>query len=488
MNHASGSYKSMLRSTSLVGGASVAVLIIGLFRAKAFALLVGPAGIGLLGLLSTLIATAAAIGGMGLNVSAVRALARDASRQDAVRRSIWSLAAILAVTGGLIVWIFRQPLSVAIAGSEDMSTPIGWSAIAVAATILVAVQTAVFQGLQRLRAMAKTNIGGALIGTALSILAVYLWRETGVVVAVIIIPLCMATVGWLLLRGSPASGHRPTSREITAEWRSMIRLGAGVVVTAALGTVAQLALRSIVLRHEGIAGVGLLQAALAISTINVGLVLTAMAADFFPRLSKVSDRPEDMSSLLERQLHLAIILSAPVLIALAAGSGLWLRLLYSSEFAGAADLLRIQVLSETLRVPGWAIGYVLLARNDRRGYVYNELTFMLIAIATALLLVPSMGLAGAGAAYAAGYSLALVVAILRMTKRHRIGVSRSIAFQVGSLFAACLLIFVLGMSAPGIAAVTGALLAVAAGIWALSELHRNDALPDEINRLLRWPR
>ena len=56
------SYRRILAATAIMGGATVVTILVGVIRTKLFALLVGPAGIGLIGLLTSIMATAAAVG------------------------------------------------------------------------------------------------------------------------------------------------------------------------------------------------------------------------------------------------------------------------------------------------------------------------------------------------------------------------------------------------------------------------------------------
>ena len=49
------SYRQILRSTSIIGGASVINILIGLVRVKVAAVLLGPAGIGLIGLFKAML-------------------------------------------------------------------------------------------------------------------------------------------------------------------------------------------------------------------------------------------------------------------------------------------------------------------------------------------------------------------------------------------------------------------------------------------------
>ena len=85
------SHRQIIRSTAVIGLASLSTIAIGLVRTKAAALLVGPVGIGLIGLYLNLVSAASALAGLGLNASAVREIAgaeADADRADQQRRDL----------------------------------------------------------------------------------------------------------------------------------------------------------------------------------------------------------------------------------------------------------------------------------------------------------------------------------------------------------------------------------------------------------------
>ena len=70
-------FRRILAATSIVGGATAITILIGIARMKIFALVIGPAGIGLMGVLASIMAVGATLGGMGLNTSGVRPAGPD---------------------------------------------------------------------------------------------------------------------------------------------------------------------------------------------------------------------------------------------------------------------------------------------------------------------------------------------------------------------------------------------------------------------------
>src|SRR6478609_11861956 len=76
------SYTQILKSTVLIGGSSVVSIGVSIIRNKAMALLVGPEGVGLIGLYNATIDIAHAIAGFGMNASGVRQIAESVGSND----------------------------------------------------------------------------------------------------------------------------------------------------------------------------------------------------------------------------------------------------------------------------------------------------------------------------------------------------------------------------------------------------------------------
>ena len=75
MSEQVASYRRILKSSSIIGGASVINIVIGLARTKIIAVLLGPAGIGLVSLYTGLMSTATAVASMGIGTMGTRQIA-----------------------------------------------------------------------------------------------------------------------------------------------------------------------------------------------------------------------------------------------------------------------------------------------------------------------------------------------------------------------------------------------------------------------------
>lgn len=446
MTRDESSYRRILWATSIVGGATLGALLIGLVRNKAVALIGGPEAVGLFGLFTALVSMGASVTTLGLDTSAVRQLSQkadDPAEAGRVRCAIWTLAWPLALIGAGAIWLFRAPLAEYAVGDRDYSDEVGWLGVAVAATVIAASQMAILQGYSRIADLARVRLVGSALATFVGVLAIYRLGIAGIVVAVLAIPVVNCVLSAWFGRNLPDfAWRRPADGKIVGYWKMLAAIGAVVMVTNTVGSLNQLAVRSIVTHQLGLDAAGLYHASYAIVAVNLSLVLNAMAADYYPRLSQVADDPASMGRVLNEQLHVALVLAAPVMAVVSTAAPLVLQILYSSAFSGSDFLLRLLLAAGLLRLPIWALGFVLLARGAGASYLLGEVAAASM-IPLAWLLIPAFGLIGAGVAAVIAGLIAFAMYLTRAKRRHQVNINgenlRFIGLQVAFLTALALL-------------------------------------------------
>jgi Polysaccharide biosynthesis protein. len=78
-------YGQILKSSAVIGGSSMLNIIIGIIRTKAMAMLLGPSGVGLMGLYGSITDLTISVAGMGINSSGVRQIAEAVGSDDTER-------------------------------------------------------------------------------------------------------------------------------------------------------------------------------------------------------------------------------------------------------------------------------------------------------------------------------------------------------------------------------------------------------------------
>ncbi|TWD86092.1 PST family polysaccharide transporter [Variovorax beijingensis] len=466
------SYRKILRSSVIIGGASVINILIGLARIKVAAVLLGPAGVGVIGLFQNLIAVASTVVGLGFGNVGTRQIAEAAGRDDdravaVARRALAWGTLLLALIGAGIFWALRNILAVIVLGDAESGTQIQWLAIGVAVTVGASAQTALLNGLRRIGDIALASVFSALLSTVVGICVLLWWGQTGVVAFVLIAPLCTFLLGYVFVLRLPRENSITTPWPlIVAQWRTLAKLGAAFMLAGVVATLAQLLVRTIVQKNLGASGLGVFQASWQISMTYLGFVLSAMGTDYYPRLTACIDDYIATNRMVNEQTEVALILGGPVLLAMMGLAPWIIGLLYSNEFQEAQDVLRWQIIGDLLKILSWPLGFILLAAGNGRAYLITEtIGFGFFVILTAFFL-PLLGIRATGIAFIGMYAVYLPMVYWLAHKKTKFQWSAKIWRQFGAVLGLCVFVKLLAEWDPLAGAIFG--LAGAMGLAGLA--------------------
>jgi PST family polysaccharide transporter len=166
----------------------------------------------------------------------------------------------------------------------------------------------------------------------------------------------------------------------------------------------------IFLRHEiGLEAVGLYQSAWMLGSLYIGVILQAMGADFFPRLTAVAGNNVECNRLVNEQAEVGLLMAGPGIIATLTFTPIVISLFFSAKFGPAVDLLRWICLGMALRVASWPIGFIFLAKGERNIFFWTEVLGNAAYVGFVWVGVLKFRLTGAGIAFFATYILSLSV-------------------------------------------------------------------------------
>lgn len=459
-----------------MGVASVLNVILGIARMKAAAVLLGPAGVGLFGMYQNLLQTGATVASLGLDTAGTRQIATEHGRGDAggvalARRALLLGTLTLAVLGGGLFAVLSGWIATHVLGDAGRAADIRWLALGVALAVAAVAQTALLTGLRRIGDLARIQIGSAAVATALGVATLWVWGEGGVLLMVLAVPAATLAQGlWYtrrLRRHLPAPVAWP---QIGARLRPLVRLGAAFVLSGAVNMLGQLAVRGIVQRSLGADALGHFQAAWDIGTVYLGFVAGAMATDYYPRLAATMGDARAATRLVNEQTEVALLLSGPALLALL-GTAPWvIHLLYSPEFAPAADILRWQLLGDVLKVMSWPLGFVLLAAGAGKTFVVAETLGIGVFVAATALGIKPLGVIATGWGFLIMYVCYLPFVYAMARAQMGFHWHRAVWRQALALFLAAAVVSALGHLSGALSAVVGIASAIVFGVHALSRL------------------
>jgi enterobacterial common antigen flippase len=491
------SYSQILKSSALIGGASVLKIGLGIVRAKAMAVLLGPAGFGLMGLYSSIADLTQSIASMGINSSGVRQIAAAVGSGETARIAQTAMvlrrtARVLGVLGGLLLIVFCRQVSFLTFGTYERAGAVAWLSLAVLFGSIAGGQTALIQGMRRISDLAMMGVLGALFGTVMSIPLVYFFREQGVVPSLISVAAMAILTSWWYSRKVEVQAPAMTGIQVKQEAAALLKLGFAFMASGILMMGAAYAIRIMVVRKLGLEAAGLYQSAWTLGGLYVGFILQAMGADFYPRLTAVAKDDQECNHLVNEQAQVSLLLAGPGVIATLTFAPLVIALFYSARFGEAVPILRWLCFGTVLQVIAWPMGFIVLAKGAQKIYFWTELTAAVVQVVLAWFLVAKFGLAGAGAAFFGLYvwhGLLIYLVVRRLS-----GFRWSAATRRMGFFLLCLIASVFSgfyVFPFWLANLLGIAATLVSGVYSLRmllHLVSSDRIPHPVRRLLVWLR
>ena len=404
------SYRQIVKATSLFGGVQFFQIIISIIRSKFVAILLGPAGMGVVGLLTATTGLVAGLTNFGLGTSAVKNIS-EANATDnheristviaVVRRLVW----ITGLLGSLVTLVASPWLSQFTFGNKDYTIAFIWISITLLLNQLSTGELVLLQGLRKLQQLAKANVYGSLAGLIISIPLYYKFGVEGIVPVIIITASSTLFFTWLFTRNIDTSTKRITRTTTFSEGKNMLVMGFMISMSGLISLMVAYMIRIFINRTGDVADVGFYSAGFTIINTYVGMVFTAMGTDYYPRLSLVASDNKQCKEQINQQSEIALLILAPILITFLVFLNWAVIILYSNQFLSITHMGYWATLGIFFKALSWAIAFVFLAKGASKLFFWNELVGSLHGLGFSLLGYHLGGLTGLGISFLASYIL-----------------------------------------------------------------------------------
>lgn len=429
----------VIRAMGLFGSLQMLNILCGVIRIKIIALLLGTVGVGLFAIFNSALTMISAVTQLGLRESAVRTIASASGPEERDGRVIttrwWGF--LLGLFGMAVTLVLSPVLSITAFG--DLTHTWLYMLLAIPVLLLAgsASEVAILQGTGRLRHMARASVTGALTGLLLGVPAVYFLRLHSILPVLAIYALA-GYAGTLCYRYTPLgpAGPRPTLARLWADGSPMLRLGAYMTLATVVTEAVNYLFIAFLNLTGGTGNVGIYQAGYTIVIRYAGMLFTAIAVEYYPRLASNCSRPWRQRVFVNHEMRLLFLLLTPALMVLTPLLPIVVKLLYSSQFLGAVPFMLWAMPSMLLQSFSLCVAYLILARGEGRLFAVTE---TVSAVASLLLHIAGYtlgGMAGLGIGFTAGY--AIYALIMWNVYRHRYGYR--LPARVGLLLGAGLLL------------------------------------------------
>lgn len=407
------SYRQIMKATSIFGGVQVFNIIISIIRSKIIALLLGPMGMGVLGLLTSTISFINQLTNLGLNTSAIKDLASAYSTGNetklAVKVKVFRrVILITGIIGSLLTILLSPWLSELTFGNRDYTIAFIWISISIITLQLSSANFSIMQGLRKLKDLAKANVIGSLFGLIISIPLYYYLQLNGIVPALIISAILTFFVSVYYSKKTKLPKVIVSGPRVFLESKAMITMGFLISISGLITIGSSHIVRLYISNQSGIDQVGLYNAGFAIINTYVGIIFTAMATDYFPRLSAISSNNKLCRITINQQAEIAILILAPLIATFIIFVNWGIILLYSSQFVAINDMVIWAALGMFFKAISWSIGFLFLAKGASKLFFYNELIANVYILIFNICGYHFYGLTGLGLSFLIGYIIVFI--------------------------------------------------------------------------------
>jgi O-antigen/teichoic acid export membrane protein len=485
----------MLAIFFTIGGLQLAAIAMNVLRSKITAVLLGPAGVGIISVIDQFAVTVAQVTALGLPFAAIKALARSHSKDPGAFRMTYSsllhALALVTVCGtvvSLTILLWRPAwLGSELAGYRVVLFP---ALMSVPLFALHGYFTNVLAAAQETRASALLAlvIAGAFaastyVGIVVAGIPGLYWANFVAAAAVVV--LVLAYLRWRL--GLPVIDRRGSIAAELRQHRDVITFSLIHYVTTFAFSLSFLVARYATLETLGPRGAGILQAALALA-LALNLLLSPVNGLYLtPRLNREIAKEEKLRTTLDFQRRLIPIMGAltvPIVLI-----PQWIiALLYSSAFVSAAGVVFVLIIAQYLRQLAGVYQALLIGLDDLMVYgmvvTAGHLSFALLA----WVLAPHFGMAGVAIGYLISSVAMFAVTLGRLSSRHGLRPPFELhALAAYGLLALSIIGSAFNRGAAGdlfvLAGKAGVYLAFIAGLWMFTRSEDRDSLIQGLKRL-----
>jgi PST family polysaccharide transporter len=228
-------------------------------------------------------------------------------------------------------------------------------------------------------------------------------KEQGLVPSLICVAAMSIVTSWWYARKIKVAAARISWAQVYGEACELVKLGI-VFMASGLATLgAAYLVRSLVYRELGAHEAGLYSAAWGLAGMCISFILQAMGADFYPRLTAIVNKKEECNRMVNEQVEVGFLMAGPAILGALSLAPLGILLFYSQKFGGGVEILRWLCLGMFLRVLSWPMGFIIVAKGERKIFFWTEILTNVGYVALVWAGIRTFGLVGTGMAFFALY-------------------------------------------------------------------------------------
>lgn len=416
-------YQQILETASIFGGVQFFNIIISIIRTKLIAVFIGPAGMGIIALLNSVINILGGISGLGIETSAIKNISENYKDEDLKSVSkvvalVKKMMLITGIFGALLTIVFSKWLSVFTFGNSDQMYSFIFLSVTLLFKQLTSGQLIILQGLRKIKFLAKANLYGNLFGLLFSIPLYVFFKIDAIVPSIIISFLSALIFSFYFSNKMKIKKEKVEKTYFATEGKIIIKLGIMLTISGLLALLSTYLVQVFISNMSDIEQVGFYNAGFTLLNSYVGIIFTVMSTDYFPRLAAINNDNEKMKVSVTQQSFISILIITPIIVLFLTFIPLIIKIVYTSKFTAIIPMVCFGILGMLFRAVSWSMGYILIAKGDSKMFIRTAVFFNVLSLIMNVFGYYFYGLQGLGISFLIYYSLHFLLLKIITKKRY----------------------------------------------------------------------
>ena len=396
---------------SLNAVATFVRMLAGLISVKVVAVIIGPAGVALLGQLKNFETILIGLANGGINNGITKYVSEYKDDEEVTKLYISNALRITLICTAIIaiILIFSSYyLSKLIFLTPEyfyVFIVFGFTIILYSLNTLL---VSIINGYKQFKKYVVINICGTLFGLVYSVILVYLWGLPGALINAVTYQSIVFFVTLWLCRDLPWMKTDYFTKKLNKEViKKYFNYSLMTLTTLALVPVSRMFLRGYVISEISATEAGIWEGMNNVSTMYLNVLVSSLSIYYLPRMAELVT-PKELHSELFHCYKYVI----PILIVL--GLALYILrdfiiwFLFTPEFEPMRNLFSWQLVGDFFKMCSWLLAYIMVAKAKTSAYITTEVVFTLLYLALAFVLLKINGIVGLVQGYLTNYVLYMI--------------------------------------------------------------------------------
>lgn len=396
---------------SLNAVATFVRMLAGLISVKVIAVIIGPAGVALLGQLKNFETILIGLANGGINNGITKYVSEYKEDEQKTKLYISNALKITLICTAIIAVILifgSYYLSKAILLSADYTYVFIVFGFTIILYSLNTVLISIINGYKQFKKYVVVNICGTLFGLVYSVILVFLWELPGALINAVTYQSIVFFVTLWLCRDLPWMKKEYFAEKLDKEVvKKYFNYSLMTLTTLALVPVSRMFLRGYVISEISATEAGIWEGMNNISTMYLNVLVSSLSIYYLPRMSELSNPKELHNELFHcYKFVIPILLVLGVAFFLLRDFIIWF--LFTPEFESMRNLFSWQLIGDFFKMCSWLLAYIMVAKAKTKTYITTEVVFTLLYLVFAFVLLKLNGILGLVQGYLVNYVLYMI--------------------------------------------------------------------------------